>query len=70
MQPVSPVFQHRENDHQRWYQRLTVLFTNGLIHGAMTALLEDGVREDAARMADGKTRTVEIPWSLFAVYNS
>ena len=46
---------------------LPYYFTNGLIHGATTALLEDGVREDAARWARGRTETVEVPRNLFAV---
>ena len=42
-------------------------FTNGLIYGTLTDLLEDGVREDAAKWARWKTESVEIPCSLFAV---
>lgn len=46
---------------------LPYYFTNSLIHGATMALLEDGVRDDAARWARGRTETVEVPRSLFAV---
>ena len=56
---------HRENDYQRRY--LPYYFTNGLIHSATTALLEDGVREDAAQWARGRTEHVEVLRSLFAV---
>lgn len=43
---------------------LPYYFTNGLIYGAMTDFLEDGVREDAALWTRGKTEAVKTPWSL------
>ena len=42
-------------------------YTNGLIHIAMTALLEDGVHEDATRWARRRMETMKVPRSLFAV---